>query len=93
MITRVDKAANCLRIICKACYVQLAKAEMEGPGYSRVGGEDLVVSIKSVILKRQWDFLRQEFYLSLKYVNAGPARSAEVVSSILTKVGFVFFLS
>ena len=42
VITRVDKAANCLCIICKACYVQLAKAEMEGPGYSRVEGEDLV---------------------------------------------------
>ena len=51
VITRVDKAANRLRIICKACCVQLAKAEMEGPGYSRVG-EDLV-SIKSVIVKRQ----------------------------------------
>ena len=33
VITRVDKAANCLCIICKACYVQLAKAEMESPGY------------------------------------------------------------
>ena len=32
----------------------------EGPGYSRVEGEDLV-SIKSVIVKRQLDFLRQEF--------------------------------
>ena len=60
VITRVDKAAKCLCIICKACYVQLAKAEMEGPGYSRVEGEDFV-SIKSVIVKRQWDFLRQEF--------------------------------
>ena len=60
MITLVDKAANRLCIICKACYVQLTKAEMEGPEYSRVEGEDLV-SIKSVIVKRQWDFLRQEF--------------------------------
>ena len=44
MIThRVDKAANCLLcIICKACYTQLATEEMEGPGYSRVEGEDLV---------------------------------------------------
>ena len=30
----------------------LNKAEMEGPGYSRVEGGDLV-SIKSVIVKRQ----------------------------------------
>ena len=58
VITRVDKAANCLCIICKACYIQLATEEMEDPGYSR--GEDLV-SIKSVIVKRQLDFLRQEF--------------------------------
>ena len=61
VITRVDKAANCLLcIICKACYIQLATEEMEGPGYSRVEGEDLV-SIKSVIVKRRLDFLRQEF--------------------------------
>ena len=60
VITRVDKAANCLCIICKACYIQLATEEMEGPGYSRAEREDLV-SIKSVIDKRQLDFLRQEF--------------------------------
>ena len=61
MISRVDKAANCLCIICKACYIQLATTEeMEGPGYSRVEGE-YTVSIKSVIVKRQLDFLRQEF--------------------------------
>ena len=59
MITRVDKAANCLCIICKACYIQLATEEMEGPGYSRVG--EYLVSIKSVIVKRQLDFLRQAF--------------------------------
>ena len=67
VITRVDKAANCLCIICKACYVQLAKAEMEGPGYSRVEGD--LVSIKSVIVKRQWNFYDRNFYPSLKYVN------------------------
>ena len=49
VISRVDKAANYLCIICKACYVQLATAEMEGLGYSRVKGEDLV-SIKSAIV-------------------------------------------
>ena len=59
VITRVDKAVNCLCITCKACYIQLATEEMEGPGYSRVR-EDLV-SIKSVIVKRHLDFLRQEF--------------------------------
>ena len=59
VFTRVDKAANCLCIICKACYVRLATEEMEGPGYSRIEGVDLA-SIKSTITKRQADFLRQE---------------------------------
>ena len=59
VFTRVDKAANCLCIMCKACYVQLATDKMEGPGYSRIEGVDLA-SIKSTIIKRQADFLRQE---------------------------------
>ena len=67
MITRADKAANCLCIICKACYVQIATEEMESPGCSIVG--EYLASMKSVIVKRQWYFLQQEFYLSLKYVN------------------------
>ena len=56
---RVDKAANCLCVMCKTCYVQLATDKMEGPGYSRMEGVDLA-SIKSTIIKRQSDFLRQE---------------------------------
>ena len=59
VFTRVNKAANCLCIMCKACYVQLATDEMEGPGYSRIEGVDLA-SIKSTITKRQADFLPQE---------------------------------
>ena len=59
VFTRVDKAANCLCILCKSCYVQLPTDEMEGSGYSRIEGVDLA-SIKSAIIKRQADFLRQE---------------------------------
>ena len=59
VFTRVDKAANCLCIMCKACYVRLVTDEMEGPGYSRIEGADFA-SIKSTIIKRQADFLRQE---------------------------------
>ena len=44
MITCVDKSANCLCIISKVCYVQLATEEMEGPVYSRVvEGEDFAL--------------------------------------------------
>ena len=59
VITRVDKAANCLCIMYKACYARLATEEMAGPGYSIVEGVDLA-SIKSTIIiaKRQLDFLR-----------------------------------
>ena len=56
VFTRVDKAANCLCIMCKACCVRLATDEMEGPGYSRIEGVDLA-SIKSTIIKHQADFL------------------------------------
>ena len=59
-MARVDKAANCIYIMCKACYVLLATEEMEGPEYSRVEGVDLA-SIKSTIVKRQRDFLGHEF--------------------------------
>ena len=58
VFTRVDKAANCLCVMCKSCYIQLATDEMEGPGYSRKGVD--LASIKSTIIKRQADFLRQE---------------------------------
>ena len=61
MITRrMDKAANCLCVICKGCCVQLVTEEMEVPGYSRVEREGFA-SIMSAIVKRQWDFLRQKF--------------------------------
>ena len=46
VIIRVDKAAKCMYIMCKACYVQVAAEEIEGPGYARVEGVDLA-SIKS----------------------------------------------
>ena len=39
VITRVDKAANCLCVMCKACYKRVAMAELNGPAYERVEGE------------------------------------------------------
>ena len=77
VFTRVDKAANCLCIMCKACYVRLTTDEMEGPGYSRIEGVDLA-SIKSTITKRQADFLRQEHLpipLARKQSDEDPPKS------------------
>ena len=68
VITRVDKAANCLCIMCKACYVRLATEEMEGPGYSRVEGVALA-SIKSIIENASETFYDRNIYLSHMYVN------------------------
>ena len=34
VISRVDKAANCLCIMCRACYIRIATAEVRGPGYT-----------------------------------------------------------
>lgn len=36
VITKVDKASNCLGIMCKTCYGRVAKAELEEPGYEMV---------------------------------------------------------
>ena len=41
VITRVDKAADCLCVMCKACYKRVAMAELNGPAYERVEGESL----------------------------------------------------
>ena len=39
VITKVDKAANCLSVLCKACYARVSTAELSGPGYKRVESE------------------------------------------------------
>lgn len=39
VFTKVDKAANCVGIMCKHCYARLATAELEGPGYDKIEGE------------------------------------------------------
>lgn len=36
VISRVDKAANCLCIMCKACHIQIAEDEVNGFGYDQV---------------------------------------------------------
>ena len=43
--TRVDKAANCLRVMRKACYKRVAMAQLNGPAYERVG-ESLEIILK-----------------------------------------------
>ena len=40
VISRVDEAANCLSVMCKACYKRVAEAELNGEGYERIGGAD-----------------------------------------------------
>ena len=46
VITRVDKAADCLCVMCKACYKRVAMAELNGPAYERVEGESLEIILK-----------------------------------------------
>ena len=59
VITRVDKAANCLSIMCKACYVRVAEAELNGPEYTKVNGESLEAIMDTIVL-RQKQFLKEE---------------------------------
>ena len=47
----------------------LLKAEMEGPGYSRVEGEDLLSRLRVLLLNAIGTFYDRNFYPSLKYVN------------------------
>ena len=58
VFSRVDKAANCICIICKACYVRLATDELKGPGYQRLEGE--LIAVQRDIVDRQWEFLETE---------------------------------
>ena len=46
--TRLDKAANCLCVMCKACYKRVAMAELNGPAYERVEGESLEVIMEGI---------------------------------------------
>lgn len=58
VFSRVDKAANCICIMCKACYVRLATDELEGPGYQRLEGE--LIAVQRDIVDRQWEFFETE---------------------------------
>ena len=59
VITTVDKAANCLSVMCNACYARVTTAELSGPGYTRVESElfpDLIEKIPT----RQITYLLKE---------------------------------
>ena len=59
VITEVEKAANCLSVMCEACYARVTTAELSGPGYTRVDSEmfpDLIEKITT----RQITYLLKE---------------------------------
>ena len=61
VIARVDKAANCLSVICKKCYIDIAKAdEVEGDGYETIGGGEEFEEVRNTIVKRQLEYLKQQ---------------------------------
>lgn len=59
MISRVDKAANCLSVMCKACYIRIAEDEVNGDGYEKVVDGNFK-EIMDTIIKRQLDFFKKE---------------------------------
>lgn len=59
VISRVDKAANCLSVMCKACYIRIAEAEVNGEGYEKMVGGTFE-EIKETIILRQLAFLKEE---------------------------------
>ena len=34
VVTKVNKAAHCLSVMCKDCYARVTTAELSGPGYT-----------------------------------------------------------
>ena len=59
VITKVDKAANCLSVMCKACYARVTTGELSGPGYTRVESE-LFPDLIEKITTRQITYLLKE---------------------------------
>ncbi len=61
VFSRVDKAANCISIMCKACYIRIGKAEVEGDGHERIGepGEHYDAVSKKIMVN-QARFLKEE---------------------------------
>ena len=72
--TSVDKAANCLCVMCIACYKRAAMAELNGPAYERVG--ESLETIMEDITERQLKYLNLE-YLPIPRVNAKIPNSHE----------------
>ena len=74
VITRVDKAANCLCVTCKACYKRAAMAELNGPAHERVEGESLEIIMED-ITERQLKYLKLEYLpiprVDVKLPNSG----------------------
>ena len=58
VITKVDKAANCLCIMCKACYKRVVMQELDDPGYKRVERDSLETTMDNVI-ERQQEYLNK----------------------------------
>ena len=75
VVTRVDKAANYLCVMCKACCKREAMAEFNGPAYERVDGESLEVIVED-ITEHQLAYLRLE-YLPIPKVNVNFPNSKE----------------
>ena len=74
-ITRVDKAANFLCVMSKACSKNVAMAELNGPAYERVEGESLEILMED-ITERQLKYLKLE-YLPIPRVNVKIPNSDE----------------
>ena len=56
VITKVDKAANCLSVMCKTCYARVTTAKLSGPGYTRVDSQ-LFPDLTEKITTRQITYL------------------------------------
>ena len=74
---RVDKAENCLCVMCKACYKRVAMAELNGPVCERVEGESLEILMDD-IAERQLKYLKLE-YLPIPRVEAKIPNSMSIL--------------
>ena len=53
VITKVDKAANCVCIMCKACYKRVVMQKLDSPAYKRVERDTLETVMDNIIERQQ----------------------------------------
>ena len=68
VITKVDQAANCLSVMCKACYARVTTSELSGPGYTPVESEVFPDLIDKITTKQITYLLKEHLPIPMVMV-------------------------